>query len=134
MTRFRAHGGFKIDIDGRIVVIEAEGPFNLELTQSFGPVAAEFTERMRGAPWGVLVIANGDFLLTPEAEEAMREAEARYEDGGRRVTAFVIGGAPWNQIVRSQWQRVYSNNARQPQFFDDSVSAREWLLAELAGG
>lgn len=134
MTRFRAHGGFNIDIDGRIVVIEAEGPFNIELTQSFGPVAADFTERMRGAPWGVLVIANGDFLLTPEAEEAMREAEARYEDGGRRVTAFVIGGAPWSQIVRSQWQRVYAHNARKPEFFDDQDSARAWLLAELEVG
>lgn len=133
MRGFKAHGEFKIQIDGRIVVIEAEGPFNIELTQSFGPVAAEFTERMRGAPWGVLVIADGDFLLTPEAEEAMREAEARYEDGGRRVTAFVIGGAPWSQIVRSQWQRVYANNARQPQFFDDLSSARDWLLAELTG-
>ena len=131
MSRFSAHGSFRVHSEGPLVIVHAEGPFNLEFTESFAPVAAEFIERMRGAPWGVLVVARGDFLLTPEAEAAMHQAEVDYEDGGRRVTAFVIADGEWNAIPRGQWARVYRDNARQPRFFASENQARDWLLGEL---
>lgn len=132
MSGFAAHGKLWVDVDGGLVVVHAEGPFNLELTDKLAHGADLIIEQMRGRPWAVLIVPRGGFLLTPDAEQSMIGNEPRYEAAGKLATAFVIPADGWSRVAKSQWQRIYADNLRPLQFFDSQSEASEWLLAELS--
>lgn len=133
MAGFAPHGKIRMDVDGRVVSIGICGPFNQEAVAAFVDLAKPLLDVMRGQPWAALVVAEGDCLLTPEAEALLRAAEPEYAAAGRVATAFVLDPERFGAVVQAQWRRVYVDCGSEIAFFAEQAAAREWIDSALRG-
>ncbi|MES3024297.1 MAG: hypothetical protein V4857_22240 [Pseudomonadota bacterium] len=134
MTRFQAHGEFKIRLDGRLLVSELHGPWNKELVEQWmkeaNPVAKSLAET---GPHIALTIITGSLLCTPEAidmlAQVVRHTAARLKCIGNLVVA--APGVEGRALFKPMYARIYGNDLPHG-LFADYESGKAWALAILA--
>lgn len=85
MTRFIPHGEVHVHREGRILILEGHGPWNLEaLEHSTGEAQSS------GAPWGVMASIYGDPIHVPDAEAHLIQLVKRDIENGRVGTALIV--------------------------------------------
>jgi hypothetical protein len=133
MHPFPAHGGQRsLYRDGRIVYAHGGGPSNREAMQAYHKLLQSLAGELAGTRWGVLGRSDDDTLLTPDAEELMRDTAVRVTAAGRVAVAIVLPQSPVRHLIRAQWTRVFQHAGCALGFFDDQEVARVWLEARLA--
>ncbi|MFZ6742361.1 hypothetical protein ACO0LC_03975 [Undibacterium sp. JH2W] len=133
-TAFPPHGQFKIYLEGRILVTEVSGPWNVELVRQWGAAVRPYSlQLMHGGPWAGLAIIKKSMLSTPEGMEELGRITAN------GVTTFacianVVVATPdvaGRGVVESAFKRIYEGVCAYA-FFDEADEARQWLH-ELLG-
>ncbi|MES3024293.1 MAG: hypothetical protein V4857_22220 [Pseudomonadota bacterium] len=132
--QFKAHGEFKIHVDGHLLVSEVTGPWNKELVEDWATDA--FNKLQAAPPTRALVgitIIRTSILCTPEALDALARS-VRY--GANHL------GCIGNCIVasddveaRSLLEPIYSRlyiGVTPHRFFRDFDSAKAWAAELLA--
>ena len=91
--KFKAHGSFGLHREGQLIVVDAAGPWNLELIQQYArDVLPVIREISLDGPWGAVVIVKESVMFTADAAEALREAGFRSaKTSGRVAVCYVIG-------------------------------------------
>lgn len=134
-SSFRPHGTFNTRIEGRLIVSEVTGPWNMELVQHWGksclPVA---TELAATGPWIGIAVIRESMLCPPEALAALRRIVA-HSATQLHCAAHVIVAGPevdGRDFLEPIFARVYEGLVEHAIFytFDE---ARAWSLALLAG-
>lgn len=131
---FPPHGKYKIYCDGRLLVSEVVGPWNIEFIRDWSTAAIPLCEELKAqAPWIAIAMISGSMLATPEAMDALRKViQNSVQHYG--CIAHVLVAKPevaGRGIVEWAFQRTY-DGLTQSAFFDDYESAKAWSLALLA--
>lgn len=130
---FKPHGQFGLHRDGQVIVIEATGPWNLELIQQYAhdvlPIIREISQ---DGPWGAIVMVRNSVMFTPDAANALREAGFRNaKTSGRVAVAYVIPsdveGAPFAPNILA---KIY-DGLNPWAIFTDVHKAIGWMKAQL---
>ena len=133
-TGFLAHGDFTAQVEGRLIISEVNGPWNLELVVSWCdalyPVARALSA---GGPHVGIAVIHHSLMCPPDAFAYLRRAitySARHLGciGNCIVHAPEVDGA---SLMEAMYMPVYQNLT--PHLFCDSLDqARSWGLQLLA--
>ncbi|MBN8506060.1 MAG: hypothetical protein J0L58_16465 [Burkholderiales bacterium] len=133
---FPAHGRATFTLDGRILVTDAEGPFNAELVAALRQPVLLASEPLRGQgrPWGQLSRFRRSAMASPEALAAFTRllTEMRAEGTAPPFTAYVmtdeVEGA---RLMLPLLRRCFEAAGLGFAHFAQEDEARAWLLAQL---
>jgi len=134
MTEFSKHGAFTLSVDGRLLVVEVEGPWNLELIRSYGEETGPIAEAMaRTGPWVLISIAKRSALFTPEAIEALRQtAITHVRRMGRIATVYVVDPTVEGyHLVDAIFESVY-RGVCEVAVFETRAEAEAWAYEQLS--
>lgn len=71
---FPTHGKYKIYCDGRLLVSEVVGPWNIEFIREWSIASIPLCEELKAkAPWIAVAMISGSMLATPEAMDALHK-------------------------------------------------------------
>ncbi|MES2898876.1 MAG: hypothetical protein V4723_04060 [Pseudomonadota bacterium] len=134
MLKFRPHGEYKLRLEGRVLVSELLGPWNLELVNNWMKAAHPIVKELAATgPHVHMTIVTGSLLCTPEALDRLAEVivytTAKMQCIGNPVVAAknVEGRA----LFEPMYARIYDGSPPHGLFLD-YPSAKAWSLALLA--
>ncbi|MBN3564796.1 hypothetical protein [Aliamphritea spongicola] len=125
------HGTIRLSVEGRILTIEGQGPWNLESIDLSVDSIGDDLRALYGAPWGALVLVEGDSILVPDAEARLIEVVRDDRVKGRLATALVLGECSVPGLVTQHLQEVYTAAGDVFQAFSNADDARRWLNAQI---
>ena len=134
-ARFPAHGEVQIDWAGRILSIQARGPFNAEfMLRATQALAAIRAGRPVDGLYLELVHWIDSMLMPPEAWARLELSVQRYVDAGLHGRINLVVAAPdvearWLMLPRMQ---AMWGQSRPVELFDDLESAQRRAEAVLA--
>ena len=129
---FAPHGTMQLVIQDRLNVIEAEGPFNLELVRA-GDAAQEQLDAQLQAKgrWGTILIFKTSALASFEVLEEIETILKRRNDKGICPTGVAIVLSPdveGASLMSAFYLKAYTNAGIVTRVFDSREAAQDWLL------
>lgn len=104
------HGTASWFVEGRIVIGEAQGPFNYEGILSLRKGMMALSVSYDDKPWAIVCTLSGDSLFTPEAEEEhkilMRELAERNLTG----VIYSLASHHAKSVFEYQIRRIYQGS------------------------
>jgi hypothetical protein len=125
--KFQEHGTFTIEKRSGYLYINAKGPFNGELVQTYALELKNALEVMAGDPWKQLVVVHGLALMIPVAKDNLVKSLQYRKQTGLMRAAMVIGGVEAHSLVKAQFGQCYQLADIEHAFFDHEDTAIEWL-------
>ncbi len=129
---FLPHGEYRIELDNNVMLVEAKGPFNIEVVKQYSQQVAA-TLRQLVLLWGQVVILHQNSLFTPEAEQLMYKTVKDRKEHGLVASAVIINGSASQFIIEQQVAQIYQASKVSYRFFDDECEARAWVDGALTG-
>ena len=134
MVTFEPHGEYKLRLEGRVLVSELLGPWNLELVDTWMKAAHPMVKELAATgPHVHMTIVTGSLLCTPAALDRLAAVivytTAKMQCIGNPVVAAanVEGRALFEQM----YARIYDGSPPRGLFLD-YASAKAWSLELLA--
>ncbi|MGB1236981.1 MAG: hypothetical protein ACPG4U_02150 [Pseudomonadales bacterium] len=127
---FVSHGEFVIELKADYLRVDACGPFNQEAVEHYAAQIEQLHAQLP-ARWGQLNVMHDNCLYTPQAQRVLNELTQRRVALGLCCLAFVIPGLNSKGFMHQQLEDSYANSAVEYAFFDDVVSAQQWLEQHL---
>ena len=125
--KLAAHGSYKIEPQGNILVVDAHGPFNEITAAAYVKEMHQKCDEFSGKNWGLLVTFYGNSIFTPDAEQALIDITKYRMQRGMIANASVIMNSNSADIQQMQLRRVYQTCNLTFHVFSDVNSARNWL-------
>ncbi|XQW84967.1 hypothetical protein ACOYR1_17875 [Thalassotalea piscium] len=125
--KFNEHGHFSIQNNGAHLIIDATGPFNLQVMNSFQRSLVAHTQDLSKKSWGQIIIMNGTSIFTPEAEQHLCETLVTRQKHGLFFSAVVHCHAQYKHLIEHQLSKCYQQYAIRHAFFDDIKTAKTYL-------
>ena len=127
MPEFAPHGDAVMEVRGRILVFMPRGPGNREEIERLLLKVDEVAPTAKGSVWGILIDADDNHLLTPDAEARLREEMPQLIRRGQIATAIVVRAGATGSILEAQFRRIYRDADCQIERFQREADAVEWL-------
>ena len=128
---FPPHGKLDIRVDGRILVLRAEGPWNAELTRLYTELVEKHINALAGQPWALLGFVVNEGIHTPDSYAIQLQAVREHRQKGRVATAVVFERLDSEQFVRIVFDKLYNEAGEPHAFFDNEAAACAWLEERL---
>ncbi|TCI05126.1 hypothetical protein EZV61_03965 [Corallincola luteus] len=125
--QFPSHGKLQLSISEGLLIIEGEGPANMEMIMEYQARVQSYRELLRDNPWGSLVLLKGIPLLPIEAKNAMITTIRHATTLNLVATAVVIADPHYATTVESFWTSIYENTELPYAFFTNIDEAKQWL-------
>jgi hypothetical protein len=134
MSGFRPHGEYKLRLEGRVLISELVGPWNLELVNTWMKAAHPIVKQLAATgPHVHMTIVTGSLLCTPEALDRLAEVivytTAQMQCIGNPVVA--AADVEGRALFELMYARIYDGSPPRGLFFD-YASAKAWSLQLLA--
>lgn len=129
---FEAHGTLNVENIGRILRVEGTGPWNLESLKNSGQVAQPIVEKLKGKPWGVMVILHGESIYVPAAAEKLTAIVCEERQQGRIATALLVNDCFAPNFAKQHLGDIYDKAGELYAFFDDIELAEAWLRQKIS--
>ncbi len=128
MTLFSPHGTLDIVVEDNLILIEAQGPWNIEYLD-------QLHEQLLKAALQV-DLNNYAILITPKGEAISVEVGLEYHlnfirKGNTKAVALNLAYCTTALLTESLFTKLYRAAGIKHAFFDDSHDARLWLEQEL---
>lgn len=127
-----AHGSYKTEIQGNVLFVEAVGPFNDVILDSFHQDMIKTCQHLHGSPWASIAIYHGNGIFTPEAELLLTETNKFRVKQGMVANAAVFLNSNHADLQQMQLNRIYQAAGIPFHTFSNKNSAKEWINAFLA--
>lgn len=127
MTTFAAHGEYTMRRCGRVVRVDAWGPWNVECTLDYAQQLRACMESMP-KPFGMLMISNLQPILGPEAEAVLLQNVCERVLLGCTAQATVLLDSDTAGVATAQYQHVYTKAGLRHRIFDAVAPAVQWLI------
>ncbi len=128
---FPVHGQLHLSIDGQLLVIEGEGPANLEMVLQYQRSVQAYRDKIMHKPWASLVLLSGTPLVPPEAKSLLAETIRQAKLMHLAATAVVLVDVEYALIVKKFWTEIYEETGVIYGFFDSENEARVWLEKKI---
>lgn len=133
---FKAHGQADYEVEGRIVFVRAEGPFNAELVPALSQTIAKMIAPLaQSGNWAQVITFHKSAMCSPQAlQDFQASLKARYTNlATNPVIALVMGleveGA---RLMPTVITKCYSDAGLRCQAFTQRDEALAWVQAQLA--
>jgi hypothetical protein len=124
---FEAHGNFILRTQGRILRVDAWGPWNLECTLAYSQRMIECI-RLLVSPYAILAVSHEQPILSPEAEKVLQDNVRQRVNLGCGAQATVLTERSGQHIAHSQYERIYTSEGIPYGLFTTLRTAQEWLV------
>lgn len=124
---FPIHGDLHLSIEGQLLLIEGEGPANLEMVLQYQRKVQTYRNKIMHKPWASLVLLSGTPLVPPEAKVLLTDIVRQAQEMHLAATAVVLVDVEYALIVKKFWQSIYEETGVTYQFFEAEQDARDWL-------
>ena len=126
-----AHGSYKIEHQGNILLVDAHGPFNDVTAQAYVKEMYQACDTFAGKNWGILVTFYGNSVFTPDAEQTLIEITRYRMKKGMIANASVILNSNSADIQQMQLRRIYQTCKLPFHVFSDIHCAKNWLCGYI---
>ncbi len=128
MSIFSPHGTLDIAVDGNLILIEAQGPWNVEYL--------DYLHAQLIAAVANVDLANYAILITPKGEAISVEAGLEYHlnfirQGNTKAVALNLAYCTTSLLTESLFTKLYRAAGIKHAFFDNGFEARLWLEKQL---
>ncbi|WP_354622803.1 hypothetical protein [Psychromonas sp. MME2] len=129
MDKYREHGTYNIDIDSNTLIIDAKGPFNLELITHYHADLCNSVEwlAVNVGVWDQIIILHEESLFTPDAAQKLTEVNLWKKTKGLDRSAIVLINPIGSLLISKQLEKLYREAGVKIQMFDNMVAAKRWL-------
>jgi hypothetical protein len=124
---FTEHGKFTIENHVDYLIVDATGPFNIELMYKFEKILIEQTNILSGRSWNQIIIMNEESLFTPEAEAYLCNTLAYRTSNGLAGSVIVQKKSLYSALIKEQLSRCYSKFDIAYTFVESLDEAKEWV-------
>ena len=124
---FVAHGNYVIKNSNEPLVIEASGPFNIEIIEKLDEELQKVVPRFSNKTWHQIIILNEVSVFTPEAETALCKTLKYRIDHGLVFSAVVIKTSVCEALIEMQISRCYKKLNIPYQFFKHTDEVKRKL-------
>ncbi|MES3022445.1 MAG: hypothetical protein V4857_12770 [Pseudomonadota bacterium] len=134
MSKFRPHGDYKLRLDGRILVSDLQGPWNLELVDSWMRAAYPMVKELAATgPHVHLTVVTGSLLCTPESLDRLANVIVYTTANMKCIGNLVAASAEveGRALFEPMYSRIYADSPPHGLFYDFD-SAKLWALELLA--
>ena len=134
MLTFIPHGEFKLRLEGRVLISEVVGPWNLEFVNAWMKVAHPMVKELAATgPHVHMTIVTGSLLCTPEALDRLAEVIVYTTAHMRCIGNPVVAAADveGRALFELMYARIYDGSPPRGLFLD-YASAKAWSLELLA--
>jgi len=127
MTTFAAHGEYTLKRCGRVVRVDAWGPWNVEC-------AADYTRQLRACmeampkPFGMIMVSHVQPILSPEAEEVLRLNIRHRVLLSCSAQATVFLDPSTELLAKLQYRHLYALEGLRHAIFHAVAPAAQWLI------
>lgn len=128
MSIFSPHGTLDIAVDGNLILIEAQGPWNVEYL--------DYLHVQLIAAAAKVDPDNYAILITPKGEAISVEAGLEYHlnfirQGNTKAVALNLAYCTTSLLTESLFTKLYRTAGIKHAFFDNGFDARLWLEKQL---
>ena len=131
-NHFSSHGSLDIRVEGRLLILEGTGPWNLESLNDSGEIAAPLVEPLKGKPWGVVVTILGEPIYVPDAADKLAQVVRQDKLDGRIATAVIVDKCASPHFARTHLSEIYTQAGETFEFFSTLHEAKNWVSKKLA--
>jgi hypothetical protein len=131
MGRFTVHGSLELDIQGRILMIDGCGPWNLEAVKDAYSRFRPLVETLYGSPWGSLVELRGDPIYVPDAANYIVKTIKHERKMGNVASAILVGGSNSPEFAKRHLSELHTKADDTFRFFSNKEEAAWWLLQKI---
>lgn len=131
MTRFIPHGEVCVHREGRILILEGHGPWNVEALQHSTDKAQPILQELSGAPWGVMASIYGEPIHVPDAEAHLIELVKRDIENGRVGTALIVEKSNSPSFATQHFSSIYHRAGDNVEVFNNIKAAKRWLMKTI---
>lgn len=134
MAKFEPHGQYKLRLEGRVLISELVGPWNLELVDAWMKAAHPMVKALAATgPQVHMTIVTGSLLCPPEALDRLAAVivytTAQMQCIGNPVVA--AANVEGRALFEPMYARIYDGSPPRGLFLD-YASAKAWSLELLA--
>ena len=124
---FMEHGLFEVKIEGKLLLVDATGPFNEELLIQYEKALETCIHTLEVSEWNQVIILHQLSLFTPEAEQVLTNTVINRRSRGLIACAIVLINVEGESLIKTQMSRCY-DRARVKHNFTTSIhEANKWL-------
>ncbi|OUR77166.1 hypothetical protein A9Q75_15725 [Colwellia psychrerythraea] len=124
---FMEHGLFEVKIEGKLLLVDATGPFNEELLIQYEKALETCIHTLEISEWNQVIILHQLSLFTPEAEQVLTNTVINRRSRGLIACAIVLINVEGESLIKTQMSRCY-DRARVKHNFTTSIhEANKWL-------
>lgn len=129
--KFSGHGTLKFWVEGNILMLQGEGPWNKEFVLIADEGALESKEALHGKPWAVYAEFTGLPICVPDAKEELVEQIKIDIEKGRIATAVLLKDCQQPEFCQEYLSQLYQECGDNFCFFDNKQQAMAWLQSQF---
>jgi hypothetical protein len=124
---FTEHGLFEVKIVGKLLLVDATGPFNEELLIQYQKALESCIQTLEVSEWNQIITLHQLSLFTPEAEQMLTNTLINRKSRGLMASAIVLMDAEGESLIKTQMSRCYSCAEVKHNFTTSIDNAKKWL-------
>ncbi|ELI6430774.1 hypothetical protein OB948_20875 [Aeromonas salmonicida] len=125
----QAHGHFKMQRQGQVLICQPSGPFNLMGAMAYESAFSQQFAQLRDAPWGIVEVATEFEAAGPEVLARFRRQFGWCAANGCAFLAVVLAGN-FKQYLADQI--FHDLPFQEVRYFGQTDEALHWLKQQLA--
>ena len=127
-SQFNVHGKCQIVVEDNVLIIDAEGPWNIEFMQKLHKQLQEASQQVDINNYGVLLKPYGEALAVQEAidyhVDFLRQARTK-------VVAINLANSDIPSMTKLMCEKIYQQANLSAEYFTDNIAAKKWLKEQL---
>lgn len=128
MTIFSAHGSMELAIEDNIILLEAQGPWNIEYINLLHQKLLWAVAQVEPTNYGVLFTPKGEAI---SVEEGLEHHINFIRQGNTKAVALNLKYCTTSLLTETLFAKIYQTAGIKHAFFDNVLEARNWLEKEL---
>ncbi len=129
---FAEHGLFEVKTEGKILLVNAIGPFNEELLIKYENTLESCIQNLESSQWNQIITLQELSLFTPEAEKILTKTLINRSSRGLSACAVVFQNIEAESLIEAQMSRCYKN-AKVSHMFSNSIDEAKKCLNSSVG-
>jgi len=131
MNKFKIHGECSLSWENNILIIDVEGPCNMEFYAYLHQKILSFIQNIDKSNYAALLLPRGDAVIIVDALPAHVEFLKGVSVKGIAVV-LDYSGTP--SMTEAMCHKAYENSGIVHQFFEHINDAKSWLTKEVLNG
>ena len=126
IKKFKSHGKCDINIKGNIIVVDAQGPWNLEFVEQLHQDLTVAVKKVNNHQYFVLIRPYGEALVVNEGIDYHIHF---IKNSHVSAVALNLQHTSTKSITKNLFEKVYQTAGIEHKFFTCNNLAEQWLLS-----